>query len=57
MLRPRHLVTDGELQSLWEVFDANADGVLDATEMPLGRPSLRGATGDGLGPEAGARGG
>ncbi len=27
-------VTDAELLSLWEVFDANGDGMLDANELP-----------------------
>ena len=27
-------MTDADLLSLWEVFDANADGVLDRDELP-----------------------
>ena len=27
-------VTDADLMSLWEVFDANSDGVLDRDELP-----------------------
>ena len=27
-------MTDAELMSLWEVFDANSDGVLDRDELP-----------------------
>ena len=33
-------LTDDELRCLWEAFDADGDGTLDADELPVGRISL-----------------